>query len=74
MKWFVNALILFFVLGVQLFAQLTLWEEENLFTEVEIYLDENENKYSYQVIVNFSTNVIDLPFGEPEANIDDIRD
>jgi len=74
MKWFVNFLILFFVLGVQLFAQLELWEEENFYTEVEIYLDENENKYAYQVIVNFSTNVIDLSAGDSIAVIDDISD
>lgn len=74
MKCFVNVLFLSFVLVVQLFAQLELWEEENLYTEVEIYLDENENKYAYQVIVNFSTNVIDLPVGDSLASIDDISD
>lgn len=74
MKYFVNVVILFFALVAQLFAQLELWEEENLYTEVEIYLDENENKYAYQVIVNFSTNVIDLPVGDSIASIDDISD
>lgn len=74
MNHFLKILVAFILLSVSLFAQLTLWEEEDLHTEVDIYLDENENKYAYLLVVNFSTNVIELPIGESEADINDISD
>ncbi len=67
-------LVTFFIFSITSLAQLTLWEEEYLFTEDDIYLDENENKYAYQVIVNFTTNVIDLLVGDSVATINDIND
>lgn len=74
MNYFLKLLIVFILFSVSSLAQLTLWEEEYLYTEVDIYLDENEDKYAYQVIVNFSTNVIELPVGESEGSINDISD
>ena len=64
MNYLLKVLIAFILFSVSSLAQLTLWEEEYLYTEVDIYLDEIEDKYTYQVIVNFSTNVIELPVGE----------
>lgn len=74
MNYFFKTLIVFIFLNVSLLAQLTLWEEEHLYTEVDIYLDEDDNKYADLVVVNFSTDVIDLPVGESEASINDISD
>src|SRR3990172_2573459 len=68
--------ILFVVFSVQLFyaQKLTLFQEPNLVTETDIYLDSNNNKYSDLLTINFSGNIIDLPIGESEALINDISD
>jgi subtilisin family serine protease len=70
------AFILFVIISVQfLYAQeLTLLQGQYLVTETDIYLDENNNKYSDLITINFNGNIIDFSQGESEASIEDIDD
>ena len=71
-----KSIVPFLLLSIVAMAQsnLTLLQKPNLVTESNIYLDEDNNKYSDVLTINFNGNIIDLPVGVAEASINDISD
>ena len=54
------------------FSQLTKIEKPNMVSESDIYVDENNIRYSDLIKIKFSTNVINLPKGQKSAQLSDI--
>ena len=54
-------------------AQLEKLSGPNLYSDSEIYLDENKNWYSTSVVVNFASNTINLKNGITKAKLSDIQ-
>lgn len=78
MKTLFEKFLVFFILMITIVSlsysqtNLTLLQEPDLYTEADIYLDENFNKYSDLVTVQFNGDIVSLPTGESDATINDI--
>ena len=63
---------LFFLLQCLTFAQLKKLTAPNMFSQADIYLDNNGNRYSTLVTLKFNEFAISLPKGETSSTIDQI--
>ncbi len=69
---FQKVFVFLLLLSISSFAQLTLVSGTNLVTETDIYVNNQNVRYSDLIKIKFNQKIIDLPIGESIANLNDI--